>query len=178
MNDSTDHRLGTLAPNQQRRFLLSAVAAGVAAMCWPWGHAQTAAPGSTPKASSEFLRVSQLLTGRNAFKSSMADRLYAALVAADDQFQQQVRDLAAFIERQQLSASNLQAALDEANEPFARLPASIAGAWYLGVAGAGSKARCVVFEDSLMNQLVADRLRPPSYAYGSYGSWNAAPYTL
>jgi hypothetical protein len=41
--------------------------------------------------------------------------------------------------------------------------------------GEGDKARCLSFETNLSNELVSDKLRPPSYCYGGYGSWSEKP---
>jgi hypothetical protein len=46
------------------------------------------------------------------------------------------------------------------------LPRRIVTAWYTGVVGEGARARCITFETSLMHQIVADRLNPPSYCHG------------
>ena len=45
----------------------------------------------------------------------------------------------------------------------------------LGVVGSGEGARCVAYETALNAVIVADVLKPPTYAYGAYGSWSAKP---
>ena len=45
----------------------------------------------------------------------------------------------------------------------------------LGDVGAGDTATCITYTNALMNVAVSDVLRPPSYAYGPYGSWAAKP---
>ena len=37
------------------------------------------------------------------------------------------------------------------------------------------KARCLAFETALNAEVVADVLKPPTYAYGAYGSWMRKP---
>jgi len=65
--------------------------------------------------------------------------------------------------------------LDSEKSPVAALPRKIATAWYIGVVGDGEKARCITFETNLTNVVVSDKLTPPSYCYGGYGSWAEKP---
>ena len=39
----------------------------------------------------------------------------------------------------------------------------------------GKDARCVAYETALDAVIVADVLKPPTFAYGAYGSWSAKP---
>jgi len=48
-------------------------------------------------------------------------------------------------------------------------------AWFLGVIGSGTKAHVIAYEQALNAQFVADVLKPPTYAYGPYGSWTRKP---
>jgi hypothetical protein len=133
-----------------------------------------AAQATAPDA---FLNVSRVITGRAALDPTQANRLYAGLVATVASFAEQLNGLAAFIAANPSAPGQLQASLDAANAPFAKLPRQIATAWYVGVVGAGPLARCITYETSLMNVVVADRLKPPSYAYGPYGAWSRNPLT-
>jgi hypothetical protein len=45
----------------------------------------------------------------------------------------------------------------------------------MGIVGDGAKARCLAYEKALNAVIVADVLKPPSYAYDAYGSWAAKP---
>ena len=67
--------------------------------------------------------------------------------------------------------------LDGEHSPLAPLPRQIMSAWFLGVVGGGGSgdARCVAYETALNAVVVADVLKPPTYAYGAYGSWSAKP---
>jgi Membrane bound FAD containing D-sorbitol dehydrogenase len=136
--------------------------------------AQSAAPASAA-ADDQFLSLSNLITGRATLDAAQAKRLHAGLVATTPTFAAQLSALAAFVASNKPAAHDLQASLDAAKAPFAKLPGVIATAWYVGVVGSGADARCVTFESSLMNVVVADRLKPPSYAYGPYGSWGRNP---
>lgn len=159
------------SPDPTRRLLLTGLLASSVASFMPKASAQTGA------ASPDFIAVSQLLTNRVP-DSQQAAALHAALVATVPGFDASLRDLRGFIANNGSTADSLQAALDTAKAPFARLPGTIATAWYVGTAGSGVAARCVTYESSLMNTVVADRLKPPSYAYGPYGSWRRAPVTV
>jgi len=137
----------------------------------PKAIAQGAAPSVLPPA---FIKVSQQLTGHESLNLGQAERLYQALVASDAAFAAQLVQLADFM-AQNPDPATLQAALDAAKAPFAKLPGAIVTAWYVGVVGSGKASRCITYETSLMALAVADRLKPPSYAYGPYGSWSANP---
>ncbi|MDE1181889.1 sugar dehydrogenase complex small subunit [Paraburkholderia sp.] len=176
MTPSPEPDQGHRAPDPGRRLVLSAILASYASSFIPWSsaNAQTgaAAPAVAPDA---FVQVSRLITGRATLDASQANRLYAALVTAVPGFSEQLSALAAFVASNGSTAQQLQASLDAAKAPFAKLPGVIAIAWYVGVAGSGVAAHCVTYETSLMNVVVADRLKPPSYAYGPYGSWGRNP---
>lgn len=55
------------------------------------------------------------------------------------------------------------------------MPRKVAMAWFMGVVGSGAQARCLAYEHALNAQIVADVLKPPTYAYGTYGSWARNP---
>lgn len=59
-----------------------------------------------------------------------------------------------------------------AQSPMAK---AILQAWYLGVIGSGEKSSCIAYVSTLQARVVSDVLRPPTYAYGPYGSWNTQP---
>jgi len=160
--------------NMQRRLLV----AGLLTSCaytylnLPKAMAQPKVPSAMP---ATFVKVSQQLSGRESLNVAEAERLYAALAANNADFATQLGQLADFMAQKNPDPATLQAALDAEKAPFAKLPASILTAWYVGVVGSGKNAVCVTYETSLMAQAVADKLRPPSYAYGPYGSWSLPP---
>ncbi|WP_295959939.1 sugar dehydrogenase complex small subunit [Rhodoferax sp.] len=141
---------------------------------WATGDSKT---DTTPMPEA-FVKVSQWLTGRSTLDMAQAERLHTALLAQDGTFDTQLALLAAFIAQKNPDLATLQAALDTEKARFATLPASILTAWYVGVVGSGVAARCVTYEASLMSLAVADRLKPPSYAYGPYGSWSRNPLAI
>jgi hypothetical protein len=119
--------------------------------------------------------MSAIIAGKQALNPALAQRLYAALVADDPQFPQQAQSLLAVVEAGKVDPMALQKTLDDQKSPLAKLPARIASAWFLGIVGDGAKARCLAYEEALNAVIVSDVLKPPSYAYGAYGSWAAKP---
>ena len=154
-----------------RRLLLTGLVAGYATSFIP---AALAAPEADASRDA-FLAVSKILTGRDRLDPAQASRLYEALVADDPAFAQGVQALATTMQQRKIELSQLQHLLDTEQSPLAALPRRIATGWFVGVVGEGERARCVTYETSLMNVIVSDRLRPPSYCYGVYGSWSEKP---
>jgi hypothetical protein len=171
---------GQTEPNGGRRLVLTGILASYVSSFIPWSISKASAQSAAPTpatAPDAFLNVSRIITGRTTLDAAQANRLHAGLVATVPSFSTQLDALAAFITQNPASSLQLQSSLDAAKAPFAQLAPLIATAWYVGVVGSGSAARCVTYETSLMNVVVSDRLKPPSYAYGPYGSWGRNPST-
>jgi len=164
--DSPD---GGVSPG--RRLLLSGIVGGYVASLIPWALGQPAADATR----AAFMAVSAILVGRPTLDAALGERLYAALLADDGGFASAVAALLAFIESRKIDPLQLQAVLDAEKSPLAGVPRRIATAWWLGIVGSGDQARCVAFEGALNAQAVADMLKPPTYAYGPYGSWARKP---
>ncbi|MCW3474898.1 sorbitol dehydrogenase family protein [Limobrevibacterium gyesilva] len=154
----------------RRALLVTLLAAYVTTLVSP----ALAAP-STDAALAAFLAASKLLTGRPTLESEQASRLFGALTADDPQFPEKVQALASLIDQRKIDPLRLQQVLDAERSELAALPRDIVTAWYVGVVGDDERARCITFETSLMNVIVSDRLKPPSYCYGVYGSWAQKP---
>ena len=158
-------------PNPTRRLLLLGVVSAYTASLIPWALAQEV----TDADHGAFQALSAILTGRRSLDSAQGERLYAALVADDPGFPAAAKALLATIEQRKIDPMRLQKVLDEEQSPFALLPWRIVTAWYMGIVGDGGKARCLAFETALNAEVVADVLKPPTYAYGAYGSWTRKP---
>ena len=174
LDESTGMAL-TPAPdpaNPKRRILLGGALAASAAAFIP---AAFAAAGDATAAGEAFLSISKALCGHDSLNPDDAARLCNALIAEDAQFAEGVQALAALMDRRKIDPLKLQQALDDEHSPLAALPRKVVRAWYLGVVGEDDKARCLSFETNLSNELVSDKLRPPSYCYGGYGSWSEKP---
>ena len=154
-----------------RRAVLAGFLSAYTASLIPWALAQPA----MDEGHAAFLALSAIIAGRQALNPALAQRLYDALVADDPGFPGTVRALLARIEREKLDAATLQQTLDGEGAPAAALPRRIATAWFLGIVGEGAKARCLAYESALNAVIVADVLKPPTYAYGPYGSWARKP---
>lgn len=158
-------------PNPARRLLLGGFVAVYVASRIPWALAQQLAGADM----APFQALSALLAGRQSLDTAQAQQLYAALVADDPHFAGNAKSLLDIIEQRQLDPLALQHILDGENSPLAGIPKQVMRAWYLGIVGTGDQARCVAFETALNAEVVADVLKPPTYAYGAYGSWTGKP---
>jgi len=188
----------SLDPSGRRLFIGGSLAFGAA----PWlsaltaglwhanalaADATTAASGAAVPASpahdaatvrTAFIRVSKALCGDIPLDATQATVLLDGLQQQDGGFGDACVALDAFIAAQAPDPLQWQAALDAAKAPFAALPRRIVSAWYIGVVGSGTKARALTYVSSLMYRVTADKVRPPSYAYGAYGTWRVDPSTL
>lgn len=168
--ESIDTRCDTPADPARRRLLAGLLTAYTASLI-PWALAQPA-----PRADlGAFTALSAILVGRQALDAAQATRLYDALAATHPNFSADVQALLALINERHIDPLQLQGVLDGEHSPLAPLPRQIMSAWMLGVIGSGEGARCVAYETALNAVIVADVLKPPTYAYGSYGSWTGKP---
>lgn len=122
-----------------------------------------------------FLALSAIIAGRQSLDKVLANNLYQALLADAPAFAKDVKDLLALINERHVDPMQLQKTLDDEKSPLAIVPRKIAMAWFMGVVGSGAKARCLAYEHALNAVMVADVLKPPTYAYGPYGSWASHP---
>lgn len=127
--------------------------------------------------SNDFITVSIFLTGRDKLSADYSTALYSALTKFDRTIPTKLSQLRAYIDANAIKPAELKARLatDPAAADLVSLPALLLTGWYLGIVGSGDNAVCIAYVDALANKEVADVLRPPSYAYGAYGSWAAKP---
>jgi len=168
--DSVSARHDNPADPSRRRLLAGLLTAYTASLI-PWALAQPA-PHADRGA---FTALSAILVGRQALDAAQATRLYDALAATHPHFPADVQALLVLINQRQIDPSKLQQVLDAEQSALAPLPRAIVTAWALGVVGNGEDARCVAYETALNAVIVADVLKPPTYAYGAYGSWTRKP---
>ena len=154
-----------------RRRLLAGLLTAYTASLIPWALAQPASHADR----GAFTALSALLVGRQALDAAQATRLYDALATASPHFPADVQVLLTLINERHIDPLQLQGVLDGEHSPLAPLPRSIMSAWALGVVGSGENARCVAYETALDAVIVADVLKPPTYACGAYGSWTGKP---
>lgn len=171
MNDFSRVVHNTAPTNPARRRLLVSLLSAYTATLVPWALAQPI----TDAKQGAFLALSALLAGRQSLDAALAARLYEALIAEDKGFPDAAQTLLALINEKKIDPLQLQKALDDEKSPLASLPRKIVTAWYLGVVGSGKNARALAYEHALNAVIVSDVLKPPTYAYGVYGSWAKKP---
>ncbi|MGC5749312.1 hypothetical protein J4P41_11860 [Gluconobacter sp. NFX36] len=153
----------------RRKLLLGSLALG--SMGFIASHGLT----NTPKGSdvTDFLILSEFLTGRKDLSVTLARRYYVGL-------QEQFPDLPARIANlsRDIHASGVRSMDDylaHGPTPEARSTATtIVSAWYLGVIGQDPKKKMIAYSDALMFQAVAGALVVPSYGAGPL-AWGNRP---
>ncbi|MFT4274448.1 MAG: sugar dehydrogenase complex small subunit [Pantoea sp.] len=126
-------------------------------------------------AQADFIQVSQWLTQQENLNSAVAHALLIALNQTQQNFMAGLTQLKALLQSQPELLQQEQltfAASDAASEKLAQ---AILGGWYNGVVGKGKHALYVTYVNTLANQLVNDKLVPPSFSYGKCGSWAQQP---
>ncbi len=121
------------------------------------------------------MAVSAILAGRQTLDAAQTKGLYEALVADDAGFAAAAQALLKLINDRKIDSADLHKVLTDEKSPLAPVPQNIARAWFMGIVGNGDKARVRAYEDALNAQIVQDFLKPPTYAYGAYGSWSKNP---
>ncbi len=159
------------SPDPTRRRMLISLLSGYTASLIPWAAAQAI----TDDNQGAFVAVSAILAGRQSLDPVLGKRFYDALVAEDAGFPAAAGALLNLINEQKINPLQLQKVLDAGHPALAALPRKIVTAWFTGVVGSGDNARCIAYETALNAVIVEDMLRPPTYAYGAYGTWAAKP---
>lgn len=157
----------------QRRHLLGAgLAMGMAQLApWSWA-AQPAAKTNS------FLDFSRYLTERDDLSAKLGARMLAALQSLDGKFSERLDAMWNWVQGEKVPLAQLNERLKAAKPEWADVPGQVMQAWYLGIVGGGTQAKVVTYEFALNAQTVSDKLRPPSYSYGVYGSWTSNPTTF
>jgi hypothetical protein len=154
-----------------RRWLLGSLLTAYTASLVPWALAQPI----DDRDQGAFLAISAIIAGHQALDAQLAKRLYDALIVDDKRFPSMARELLSLIDARKIEPLHLQQVLDAEKSSLAGVPRAIARAWFLGIVGSGVQARCIAYENALNATIVSDVLKPPTYAYGVYGSWAAKP---
>lgn len=157
--------------NPARRRVLAGFLTAYTASLVPWALAQ---PVTRPEYGA-FMALSAILAGRRSLDVGLAARLHDALTTMYPHFAADAQALLAQINQQYIDPAQLQQVLDAVHSPLAPLPRRIMRAWCLGLVGEGEATRCIAYENALDAVMVADVLKPPTYAYGAYASWSDPP---
>jgi hypothetical protein len=170
MKGSGDIRSTCSLVYSRRQFLL---AAGSAAFLATYGSsllvkAQPAVGTAHVAGTSEFLALSQALTGKHDLNPATAARMLEALAKVEPEVHAQLPALT------RLAATAADpTALVEAAGPARPAALAIIAAWYTGTVGTGIKAVTVAYRDALMQRPADDGLSPPTYAFGGPAWWVA-----
>ncbi len=161
-----------------RRQMLRGILAYSAIQVTP-GFINAATTAALPaSASPAFTALSRYLTERSDLNAGLAARMQAALQAQNADFAAQTDALWQWIDSGKIALAALNERLKAEKPELAGVPGQVMQAWYLGIVGSGTKARAVAYEYALNAQTVSDKLRPPTYSYGMYGSWTSNPTTF
>lgn len=166
--------------DQVRRRILAIILGACSAPLMPWSRARAQGDAGLDGAGVDtgltaFGQLSRILAGSRALAGEQATRLYQALTADTPGFPTAIQSLITLIQQRQIDPLQLQGILDREHSTLAPLPRMIASAWFLGIVGSGEHARCLAYETALNARIVADILKPPTYACGIYGSWANPP---
>jgi fructose 5-dehydrogenase small subunit len=135
------------------------------------GGAPTAVPADT-----QFLTLSQTLTGRSPLDPILARRYLNALSAQDTNFGTQFIALLKFVALSpETGPEVLAATLDRQNADLGKVLHRIVSAWYTGVVGEGANAQVIAYQGALMFVAVEDVVMPPSYCRAAPFYWTAKP---
>lgn len=160
---------------QRRQLLGGFVLLGVAQIA-PWASAISPVPAPSPAAASPaFMALSRYLTERDGLNPRLAARMQAALQELDASFAPQAEALWHWIDSERIALGELNARLKTERPALAAIAAQTMQVWATGIAGSGLQTRVLAYEYALNAQLVSDKLKPPSYAYGLPGSWSLNP---
>ncbi|SFC28292.1 Membrane bound FAD containing D-sorbitol dehydrogenase [Polaromonas sp. OV174] len=171
MNDGHNTMKKAHTHDLKRRVVLGGLLGAYAASLIPWALAQ---PVSSPDQGA-FLGLSAILAGRQTLDGAQAKRLYDALVADDPGFPAAAQALLKLINDRKIDPANLHQLLTDEKSALAPVAQNIARAWFMGIVGSGDKARALAYETALNAEIVQDQLKPPTFAYGAYGSWAKKP---
>lgn len=162
----------------RRRHLLGGLLAASAVQVAPWALAAATSAAAAPSASPAFMALSRYLTERDDLNAGLAARMQAAVQSLNAEFAAQTDALWQWVDAGKVPLAELNARLKAEKPELAAVPGQIMQVWYMGIAGSGVNTRVVAYEYALNAQTVADKLKPPTYSYGMYGSWTSNPTTF
>lgn len=122
-----------------------------------------------------FLRVSRSLTGFDTLNKTVAHALITALDHTQPEFAISLTRLDTLLQNQPQLLQQERLMFGDAQQASKQLAEEILNGWYNGVVGKGFDALYVTYINNLANQLVSDKLVPPSFSYGPVGSWAQQP---
>lgn len=132
----------------------------------------------------DFLALSQFLTGKSDLNPAVGTRAFLALAEADKAFEENANSLRAAIQDGRLADMDAFDSFVVGHPDLKPTAMSIISAWYLGYTGTPAPldgeddARFVAYESALMFRPTADATAVPSYTHGKTGYWRHPPASL
>lgn len=123
----------------------------------------------------DFTQVSLWLSAETELNPTVAQALLVAFKQTDKEFSRHLSQLKALLQSQPQLLQQDHLVFGQGNEGSEKLAHAILTSWYSGVVGNGFDAVYVTYINNLANQLVSDKLIPPSFSYGPIGSWAQKP---
>lgn len=138
----------------------------------PWA---AISPSRSAATSPAFTALSRYLIERDDLPPVLAARRQAALQGLDSAFVARADGLWQWIDSSRVARTDLNTRLKADMPELAAIPGQVMRAWSMGIVGSGTQIRVVAYEYALNAQLVSDKLKPPTYSYGTHGSWTRNP---
>lgn len=147
--------------------------ASAAGQLLPLPRLRAAQPDAPVAGLDDLMQVSRWLTQQDSLNLTVGRALLQALNQTQKGFIGSLLQLKNLLQSQpELLQQDHLTFADADSEKLAKV---ILAGWYNGVVGKGQHALYVTYVNTLANQLVDDKLVPPSFSYGECGSWAQQP---
>jgi fructose 5-dehydrogenase small subunit len=120
----------------------------------------------------DFLALSRALTGRGSMNATFGGRLYAALVANNNNFADRAAKLVGLMQVGQTSQQLLARASEAGLRETAHV---IVAGWYTGTVTHDNRSQLIAYDDALMYSTVSDGLTVPTYCSNGPLWWSKVP---
>lgn len=148
---------------------------GVAGQILPLPKLNAAMPTRHTQGLADLLQISRQLTMQTSLNEAVGLALFNALQLIQPNISQELGQLKQLLAQQPELLEQPLLSFPESNTSEEKLAKTILAGWYSGVVGKGKQAIYITYVNTLANQLVADKLVPPSFSYGPCGSWQKKP---
>ena len=149
--------------------------ASAAGQLLPLPRLHAAQPAASLTGFEDLMLVSRWLTQQDSLNATVGSALLMALNQTQKDFLSGLQQLKTLLQHQPALLQQDRLALGAENADSEKLAKVILAGWYNGVVGKGQHALYVTWINTLANQLVEDKLVPPSFSYGVMGSWAQQP---
>ncbi len=149
--------------------------ASAAGQLLPLPRVSAAQPAADMAGLEDLLLVSRWLTQQETLNATVGSALLMALNQTQKGFLSRLQQLKTLLQTQPALLLQDRLTLGADNADSEKLAKAILAGWYNGVVGKGQHALYVTYINTLANQLVDDKLVPPSFSYGEMGSWAQHP---